>query len=59
MNIAFFTDSYHPYVSGVVNSIDRFKKELERQGHKVYIFAPAYPAAEEEEGSFVFYHCRQ
>lgn len=54
MNIAFFTDSYHPYVSGVVNSIDRFKKELERQGHKVYIFAPAYPAAEEEEGVFRF-----
>lgn len=54
MNIAFFTDSYHPYVSGVVNSIDRFKKELERQGHRVYIFAPAYPAVEREEGVFRF-----
>ena len=31
MNIAFFTDSYHPYVSGVVNSIERFKKELEKE----------------------------
>lgn len=52
MNIAFFTDSYHPYVSGVVNSIERFKKELEKEGHKVYIFAPAYPDTEKEEGVF-------
>lgn len=40
MNIAFFTDTYHPYVSGVANSIDLFKDELEKQGHQVFIFAP-------------------
>lgn len=40
MNIAFFTDTYHPYVSGVANSIDLFKNELEKQGHQVFIFAP-------------------
>jgi len=40
MNIAFFTDTYHPYVSGVANSIDLFKNELEKEGHRVFIFAP-------------------
>ncbi len=40
MNIAFFTDTYHPYMSGVAYSIDLFKDELERAGHQVFIFAP-------------------
>ncbi len=38
LNIAFYTDSYHPAVDGVVTSIDNFAAELERRGHKVYIF---------------------
>ncbi len=54
MKIAFFTDSYKPYLSGVVKSIDTFKVELERQGHQVYIFAPDYPSVEEQEGVFRF-----
>lgn len=54
MKIAFFTDSYRPYLSGVVKSIDTFKVELERQGHQVYIFAPDYPSVEEQEGVFRF-----
>lgn len=43
MKIAIFTDSYHPYTSGVVHSIVTFKEELEALGHDLYIFAPAYP----------------
>lgn len=42
MKIAFFTDSYAPYVSGVVRSLQRFTKGLAQQGHEVYIFAPFY-----------------
>lgn len=42
MNIAMFTDSYTPYVSGVVRSIQRFTSGLIAQGHQVYIFAPKY-----------------
>lgn len=38
MNIAFYTDSFYPAVDGVVISINNFTKELERRGHKVYIF---------------------
>lgn len=42
MNIGVFTDSYRPYVSGVVRSIDTFSTELLELGHKVYIFGPRY-----------------
>ena len=43
MKIGIFTDSYKPYTSGVVTSINTFKHELEKLGHQVYIFAPNYP----------------
>lgn len=42
MKIAVFTDSYRPYVSGVVRSIDTFGAELLEMGHKVYVFGPRY-----------------
>lgn len=41
LNIAFYTDTYLPSMDGVVTSILNFKQELERRGHKVYIFAAA------------------
>ncbi len=37
--IAFYSDSYLPAVDGVVTSMLDFKQELERRGHKAYIFA--------------------
>ena len=40
MNIGFFTDGYTPLVDGVVRSMILYRKELEKRGHKVYIFAP-------------------
>ncbi|HLS88839.1 MAG TPA: glycosyltransferase [Sphingobacteriaceae bacterium] len=56
MEVAFFTDSYRPYVSGVVNSIDTLKSHLEYRNHDVYIFAPAYPGREgrDRHGGRVF-----
>lgn len=54
LNIGVFTDSYRPYTSGVVRSIDLFAKELRNMGHKVYIFAPKYPDCEPEEFVFRF-----
>jgi 1,2-diacylglycerol 3-alpha-glucosyltransferase len=41
LNIAFYTDTYLPSMDGVVTSTINFKEELERRGHKVYIFATA------------------
>lgn len=52
MNIGFFTDSYRPYTSGVVRSIETFTKELKQLGHQVYIFAPQYKDCEKEPGVF-------
>ena len=43
MRIAFFCDSYKPYLSGVTNSIELLTNELRKLGHRVYIFAPRYP----------------
>ncbi len=48
MNIGMVTDTYRPRVNGVVTSTDTFAREYEKMGHKVYIFAPAFPGAEEE-----------
>lgn len=45
MNIAFFSESYKPYLSGVTNSIETLKKGLEGLGHRVMVFSPDYPGA--------------
>jgi glycosyltransferase involved in cell wall biosynthesis len=40
MNIAIFTNNYLPNPYGVSSSIESFRKEFEKMGHTVYIFAP-------------------
>jgi len=42
MNIAFFSECYHPTRNGVVVSIDTFAKHLRQRGHHVHIHAPYY-----------------
>jgi glycosyltransferase involved in cell wall biosynthesis len=54
LKIGIFTDSYRPYTSGVVRSIETFSEELQAQGHEVYIFAPDYPNCNKEKESRVF-----
>jgi glycosyltransferase involved in cell wall biosynthesis len=44
MRIAFFADSYKPYLSGVTNTIEILTHELRHLGHRVYILAPRYPS---------------
>lgn len=43
MKIGFFTEAYLPLGFGVETSIETFRKNLEKLGHEVYIFAPFYP----------------
>ncbi|HHX87531.1 MAG TPA: glycosyltransferase family 4 protein [Firmicutes bacterium] len=43
MKIGFFTDSFRPYTSGVVRSIELFSREFTARGHEVFIFGPDYP----------------
>jgi 1,2-diacylglycerol 3-alpha-glucosyltransferase len=54
MRIGIFTDSYKPYVSGVVKSIDTFDRELRKKGHETFIFCPCYPNCGKEERVFRF-----
>ena len=49
MNIVFFSDSYRPYVSGVVRSIENYSCFLRKRGHRVYIFAPDYAGVDANE----------
>ena len=42
MKIGIFTNIYLPGVSGVITAIENYRKELEKQGHQVYIFAAEY-----------------
>src|ERR1700730_17930160 len=43
VNIGFFTDSYVPRRSGVVRAVETAARGLRERGHRVYVFAPAYP----------------
>lgn len=52
MKIGMFTDSYRPYISGVVRSIETTAERLTELGHEVYIFAPSYPQYEKEARVF-------
>lgn len=57
MNIAFFTDTYLPNTDGVVISILSLKEEMEKKGHKVYIYCPGNKETKETNiDPFVHYH---
>ncbi len=43
MKIGFFTDSFRPYTSGVVRSMELFSREFTARGHEVFVFGPDYP----------------
>lgn len=43
MNIGIFTDTYYPQINGVVTSTRMLEKELNRLGHRVYIFTTTDP----------------
>ncbi|MCL5981019.1 MAG: glycosyltransferase family 4 protein [Firmicutes bacterium] len=54
MKVGMFTDSYRPYTSGLVRSLETTAANLSALGHEVYIFAPSYPRYEKEAGVFRF-----
>ena len=37
MRIGIFSETYTPYISGLVTSIAMLKGALEKQGHEVYV----------------------
>jgi len=42
MKIGIFTNNYLPNPYGVTGSIESFRKEMEKMGHEVFIFAPKW-----------------
>jgi glycosyltransferase involved in cell wall biosynthesis len=53
MHIAFFTNTYHPFVSGVVRSISSFRQALTDLGQNVFVFAQQVDDYIDEE-PFIF-----
>lgn len=43
MRIAVFSESYTPIINGVSIAINILRREMERRGHEVFVFAPRYP----------------
>ncbi|MDR2029515.1 MAG: glycosyltransferase [Treponema sp.] len=52
MNIGIFSDTYTPQVNGVVTVVRSLKTELEKRGHRAYVFTVQHPNAVPEEGVF-------
>jgi 1,2-diacylglycerol 3-alpha-glucosyltransferase len=50
MNIGIFSDTYNPQVNGVVTVVRTLKHELEKRGHKAYVFTVQHPNQVPEEG---------
>lgn len=46
-----FSDTYTPYVSGAVRSVERLSEALRQRGHQVTIVGPSYPGHHDEVSS--------
>jgi 1,2-diacylglycerol 3-alpha-glucosyltransferase len=53
MRIGIFTDGYPPVVNGVSTSVHTLVEQLERAGHKVFVFAPRFPGYTEHDPNVV------
>ena len=51
MHIAFYTNTYHPIVNGVAQSVDAFRQTLIDKGHNVFVFAQEAKDYEDTEMS--------
>jgi len=49
VNVAIFSESFHPYMNGVTVSVTSFTEQLRRQGHTVSIFTPTMPGYEDTD----------
>lgn len=49
MKIAFFSNCYRPYLSGITVSIKSFREWLEKLGHTIFVVGPKYPGHQEKD----------
>lgn len=54
MKIGIFTDTFTPQINGVTSVLEELNRVLTRQGHEVFIFAPAYSRAQRNENGHIF-----
>lgn len=54
MKIGIFTDTFTPQINGVTSILEELDHVLTRQGHEVFIFAPAYSRAQRNENGHIF-----
>lgn len=54
MKIGIFTDTFTPQINGVTSILEELDRVLTRQGHEVFIFAPAYSRAQRSENGHIF-----
>lgn len=59
MKVAIFTDTFHPQVNGVANTLVRLTSYLEQTGHDYIVFAPeAYPDTTYSSNIYKFFSLR-
>ncbi len=54
MKIGIFTDTFTPQINGVTSIVCELERVLIKQGHQVYIFAPAYFPEQRRENGHIF-----
>lgn len=53
MRIALMTNNYKPFIGGVPISVERLANSLEKQGHRVTVFAPSYQGYTDAAGEHI------
>jgi 1,2-diacylglycerol 3-alpha-glucosyltransferase len=49
LRVGLFTDAYLPEISGVTMALRWYREELEHRGHEVYVYAPRYAQAKDDD----------
>lgn len=49
LRVGIFTDTCYPEINGVANSVYQLKKELEKRGHRVFVFTVTNPGVKRIE----------
>ncbi len=53
MNLLMVTNTFSPYVGGLVRSVEIFTEEFRRRGHRVLVIAPSFPGTWKSDGSVI------
>jgi glycosyltransferase involved in cell wall biosynthesis len=53
MNIVLVTNTYLPHVGGVARSVEAFREEYLKRGHRVLVVAPDFPGTPEHESDVI------